>query len=402
MSETINFILETNEKLFKLAIKYGYKKIINHAIGSEDKKKEPWKYIFLSNIPIDDEFPLVTIREKENESFNQREKDLINAYINGIRACLEVLHSHGNKFKVYNLINEQDYEVISVKKNLFSSAKQARSNFIHSEIIFFEDNYYLNAPLEIFSEKIQALNYVYELLTNMPEVLYTDNDAKKQQTDALITKVHNYFQEIFSADPVYIAGNDIKKFTETFFKSLDSKTPKEVKTLKNFAVDISDRDYSKDNNDTLVGVFTTETGGLYHAYEYDVFTQIYKSKNYKSIDNYQDCILGYFLEEELFYPVASIQKFYNDYEDKKKFKKITQEILSEIMESGMALIDQSLEIENWELIEHFKAFKGYDPNRRDISEVMLPYISKSVEEYMAMQNKLYSMIGTFLDYNKFI
>ncbi len=101
-----------------------------------------------------------------------------------------------------------------------------------------------------------------------------------------------------------------------------------------------------------------------------------------------------------FFPVAAILRLYDGYKDKKKFKKITSEILSEIMNSRMTLIDPTIGLENWDLMKIFKTFKNYDPDGRDISNKTLPYISKSVKDFWEVQTKMYDNMSKLFDFEK--
>ena len=399
MTETVKFIQETNDKFFDLAIKYGYKKKFNKFIEPEGRKNEQWKYHLLANVGIDEDFPLSNILKKESENFTQREKDLIAAYINKIPGCVEVMSCEDSHLKIYNLINEKEYDVVSIKK-LFSSDEEAVSQFIKSVIILFEGKYYLNEPLEVVSQRFRALNYVYDVLSEAPDFLFLDNDIKKQQTDVAITKINDDFRKIFDTDLIYISVNDEDNFLEKFFDYVESGDKNLVETLNNFTVDLSSRDYSEDIEDEVIGVFPTKTGGIYYAFRYDVLSKIYFSPDYKDIYDYKECILDYFLEEMSFFPVAAILKLYDSYKDKEKFKKITSEILSEIMTSRMTLIDPNLGLENWDLMKIFKIFKNYDPDSRDISNKTLPYISKSVKEFVEIQSKMHENMSRLFDFEK--
>lgn len=103
-----------------------------------------------------------------------------------------------------------------------------------------------------------------------------------------------------------------------------------------------------------------------------------KKRISKSIPNYDNCIKYYFksiIYPNIDYPDPVIVKVYNETKNKDRFLKIAKEALN------------NSEIENAsfeELIEYYKEVK---PETRSFSQIMMPYISRTMKKVEVIQEK---------------
>lgn len=322
----------------------------------------------------------------------EQQKEILESIKNySYKGFFEVIQKTGEYLKLFSLFNEKEYIVYPFNK-MFVYRNVYKNNFIYGTLIKYLDKYYLLDSFAVQTDREKALNTVMIFIRQNPELIILDNPEKEKEVDAFIDKVYTKFVDVFGTDKVItneMNYYDIGKRFLDFVESGDAKfienihdlitPPKELMWFPEFSDDEEDEETQEEK---LLkydgGVIVDKKNGLYVIDGYGTFLEIFKREDYKSIPNYDNCIKYYFesiMYPNIDYPHPVIVKAYNETEDKDRFLKIVKEALD------------NPEVENASFEELIKYYKEVKPDTRNFSQIMMPYISKTMKEVEFIQEK---------------
>ena len=319
---------------------------------------------------------------KEKNKLDSAEKNVVNALQNAIDALFEVKSVKNNGFELYNLVNEKDYFAMPLVK-MSHLRGIYRGNYILSRIFPFEGSYYIIEIRDTYSslDKNKVLRYAVAKIIEQPENLYKDNDEKLQQVEAEIEKFTLKFQECFGTDEV-ITTNEyvdqlISDFNDYYFdETKDSESIKDlIKPIETYGyfkvpefsssydnyIESSMAGFSSHSSKYDVGVIFDKELGMYIVPFYGTICEILKSKDYKNIAGWDECLKTFMENDKI--PAKLVQRLADRYPK-------MLDILNEIYDS------------NRTLDEFLVDFKQDYLNKKIFSPTSVLYSSKSFGDLM--------------------
>lgn len=266
-------------------------------------------YIFERN--IDSKSILELFLEKTKKA-TKYARTIIKGLTSSVSSVFEVKKILKNGFELYNLVNEKTYTVISlVKMTHFRGV--GIGQYVIARIFEFEEEYYLLEISNVLAanQKEDAMRYAIAKIIQSPELVYKDNSQKQKEIEKQVKKLHKKFTECFETDELVTTNKLADELIGLFndYAESNKKIEKEeieekIQTLdeyKFFAVNEFNNSYENflenslggfsSHKDTYdVGIIFDEELGLSAVPFYKTFCKVFESKDYKQIENYEQCV----------------------------------------------------------------------------------------------------------------
>jgi len=363
------------------------KKITTHA----ELQSELLPYVFERKFENTDK-NIIDFYIEKNPSLSRDELKVLNGLNKSILSVFEIKKVLQNGFELYNLVNEKTYSALTLVKMVHFRGVTS-GQFLVGRIFPLQDEYYLIEVDNIYPAK--SMDYAYKLAVmkqlENPELLYKDNEEKLAEIQNVIDDMTVKFNEYFGNDEFittteYVDDllgyfNDyVENPTSGINENIDDyiKLPEkfayfDVKEVTSGSADIMDtvaKGFASHEKIYDVGVVFDTSIGLLVLPFYGTFKEIFKIKDYKSIEGYKECILNYFNSEKV--PPLPIRRAYNENPD--NFKKIVSEVFE---------LDNEIDIEDL-----LHKYKGDYFTKRKFSSPTVLYSSKAFSTLMECADKI--------------
>lgn len=322
---------------------------------------------------------IIDIYLQKNKNLPDEDKKILKNFKNSVNSVFEIKKMLKDGFEMYNLVNEKDYTV----KNLISSVNYrgvGQGNYFTCRLVPYENEYYLIVLTTVSgsSERHNALKLAVSMQAENPSLIYKDNRKKLKELEKIVRLLGIKFIEFFQSDEVITLNTSIDMLLDAFNNFTESgNKPEETEILIKLPEKYSYFDI-RQNTDPFdfaekketdkkydVGIVFDNVLGLQILPFYGTFRQIFKSRDYKSVDGYEACILDYFTNKKI--PPGTIQKVYDNQQNKEKFMQIVCEVLGEKEITIEALLNK-----------YKKDFTG----TKKFSSTTVLYASESFEKLM--------------------
>lgn len=338
MEELFNFV-QSNENI---------KQDFDEYVKTLNLKTEPEirasavSYIFERRLNDENE-TVLSLFSKEKKSLSKEQKKIVKAFQNNVDSVFEVKKVGKNGFEIESLINEKTYFAISMVK--MTHFRQIGSgDFILARIMEYENEYYM---LEIrdaikASEKQQVYKFAIAKILEEPQKAFLDNKDKQKEIEKSVTQMYNRFLKCFQDEEVITTNYKADKLIEFFNdnsrkKVIDENALKElVEPVESFGFfKINDYEFEYQNfieksmggfancqKKYDVGLICQKPSGFYAIPFLGTFEKIFELDDYKSIENYKDCIVSFLSNSKI--PLSLFERMNGKYPD---FVKRINEIL---------------------------------------------------------------------------
>lgn len=307
LGNIINFI-GTNEELQKDFNEYLSTIGLKNASSSQITA-EAIHYIFER---IFAEKSIMEIFIENNKNLDSESKNIANSLNNAWSSIFEIKKVLRNGFELYNLVNEKSYTVVSLSKmNSFRGI--GAEQFIIARIFEYENQDYLIQISNILgsNQKEEAMHYTIAKIVQNPELVYKDNQIKKEQIEKQIANLYEKFIDCFGKDEIITTNKFadnlmglFNDFSENNQKPNEEEIKANIQELENYKYfEIKDLNNSYENflensmggfsshSQTYdVGIIYDKELGLFAIPFYKTFCKIFASKDFKTIENYDKCI----------------------------------------------------------------------------------------------------------------
>lgn len=282
-------------------------------IGNNNINSAYFTYIFER---ILDGKSILTIYLENSLQISDEEKKIVKALMNSLSSIYEVKRVLQNGFELNNIINEKNYDVISLVK-MTSFRGIGCGQYVVARIFEYEKTHYL---LEISgvlpsSRRNDALRYSVAKIIRNPELVYRDNPRKQKEIEANVKEIYEKFMEFFSNDEVVTTNRFADDLIGAFndFAEGGEKIDflDKIKTLDNYKYfNVAEFNNSYDNflENSLGGfsshkeeydvaiIFDKELG-LYAVPFYETFNRAVE--NPEDVENAKQCV-EFFLQNDKF------------------------------------------------------------------------------------------------------
>lgn len=275
-------------------------------------------YIFERNINSKSILDIYAQKIKKSTKYIRA---ILKGLTSSVSSIFEVKRIYKNGFELYNLVNEKDYNVISlVKMTHFRGV--GIGMYVIARVFEFENEYYLLEISNVLAanKKDEAMRYAVAKIIHSPEIVYKDNHEKQKEIEKQVKKLHKKFMDCFEteeiittnklADDIIGMFNDFAESDETPSKEeIDEKT-KELDEYKFFDVSEFNNEYENFLENSLggfsshrelydVGIIFDKELGLSAIPFYKTFCSIFEAKDYKKIQNWGKCIEHFLLTDNI-------------------------------------------------------------------------------------------------------
>lgn len=266
-------------------------------------------YIFERNI---DSKSILDMFIEKTKKTTKYPRAIIKGLLTSVSSIFEVKKVLKNGFELYNLVNEKNYNVISLVKMTHFRGIGA-GQYVIARIFEFEDEYYLLEISNILAanQKEDAMRYAIAKIIQAPELVYKDNKEKEKAIEKQVKKLHKSFLECFNTDEIITTNkfaDDIIGIFNDFSESNEKPSPEEIEAKiikldehKFFQVKEFNNSYENFLENSLggfsshegtydVGIIFDEELGLSAVPFYKTFCEIFEQKDYTKIENYDKCL----------------------------------------------------------------------------------------------------------------
>ena len=257
--------------------------------------------------------PAKNIIELYNERGNSPKPIIAKSFLNTQYTIFKIKRLLKNGFKLYNLTNEKEYEVLSLTK-MTNFRGIGIGEFIVARIFQLENEYYLIGIDNILSstQEEDATRYAVVRILQAPWLVYQDNPEKEEEIKNTISETYQKFIDMYKTDEIITtnkyADNIIGQLSEEDFQedfNIDDAT-KPIETFKYFEIKELNNDYSNFIENSLggfssheetydVGIIIDKEFGLYTIPFYKTFCMIFEDE--EKVENKKECI-NYFLNND--------------------------------------------------------------------------------------------------------
>ena len=294
------------------------------------------KYIFERQI---DGKSIITLYEEKNPN---TQIDFVNAFKNNISGYFEIKKLHKNGFLLYNLLNEKEYDVISLVKMTNYRGIYA-GLYVNARIFKLDETYYMLEISDVYekSAKENILRYLVAKTIQEPESAYYDNPQKENDVKEHAKSTSCIFNKIFGKNEIITkneyADDILNILNECYENNLGPETEiskyiQEPDEYKYFKVSEFQNDYnnflenslggfSSHQNHYDVGIIANDNYGIYVMPFWGTINKIYSGE--KTIEGALECI-KYYLENDKI-PLFIIEILKNRYTN---FLEITNSYLN--------------------------------------------------------------------------
>ncbi|MDD3012960.1 MAG: SEC-C metal-binding domain-containing protein [Candidatus Gastranaerophilales bacterium] len=334
---------------------------------------------------------LIDVYIEKNPSLSQDELEVLNGLKKSILSIFEIKKVLNNGFELYNLVNEKEYNTLTLVKMVHFRGVTA-GQFVIGRIFPLKNENYLIEIDNVYPEKSQDQAYKFAVMKQLesPELLYMDNEVKLAEIQKTIDNMTDKFKEYFGKNEFLTTTEYVDDLLGSFNDYVENpdlssninlddyiKVPEQfayydVREVTSGSFDIMDtvsKGFASHEKVYDVGVIFDSSMGLLVLPFYGTFMEIFRTEDPKSIEGFKDCILNYFNSERV--PPLPIMNAYN--ENPEKFKKIVSEVLE---------LDHEINIEK--LLHEYKS--EYFAKRRFSSPTVL-YSSKAFSVLMENADK---------------
>lgn len=271
--------------------------------------------------------PAKNIIEQYNERAEVKQEKIAKSFLNTQYSIFEVKRLLKNGFKLYNLTNEKEYEVLSLTK-MTNFRGIGIGNYIVARIFNLEDEYYLISIDNVLSstQKEEAIRYAVMRIVQAPWLVYQDNSEKEEVIKQHITETYDKFMNLYGSDEVIttneFADNIIGQLSDDEavedFKAEDHIKPineykffeiKELNNNFNNFIENSMGGFSSHGKTYDVGILMDKEYGLYSIPFYKTFSMIFE--NAEVVENRKKCV-EFFLNNDSISPNI-LKKFADKY-----------------------------------------------------------------------------------------
>lgn len=252
----------------------------------------------------------------ENSKHSASSKKIVKALMNSISSIFEIKRVLQNGFEFNNIINEKNYNVVSLVK-MTAFRGMGAGQYVVARIFKFDNSYYL---LEISgvlpsSKRDDALRYSVAKIIQNPELVYLDNPEKQQEIEVNIEAIYNKFIEFFGKDEIVTTNkfaDDVIGMFNDFAEGGDKNDFSDKIVLpenyKYFNVSEFNNSYDNFLENSLggfsshkevydVGIVYDRELGLYAVPFYETFNKIFEAP--EKIENAKECV-EFFLNNDKF------------------------------------------------------------------------------------------------------
>ena len=272
-----------------------------------------FNYIFERNL---DKKSILALYLENTKKLSAVEKKIVRALMASISSIFEIKRVLQNGFELNNIINEKNYNVVSlVKMTAFRGIGSGQ--YVVARIFKFQDAYYL---LEISgvlpsSRRDDALRYSVAKIIQNPELVYFDNPEKQKEIEKDVKEIYDKFIEFFGTDEVVTTNkfaddligsfNDFAEGGEKVDFSDKIQTPDSFRffnvsefnnSYENF-LENSLGGFSSHKETYDVGIIYDKELGLYAVPFFETFNKVIENPD--SVENAKECV-EFFLENDKF------------------------------------------------------------------------------------------------------
>ena len=272
-----------------------------------------FNYIFERNL---DKKSILALYLENTKKLSAVEKKIVRALMASISSIFEIKRVLQNGFELNNIINEKNYNVVSlVKMTAFRGIGSGQ--YVVARIFKFQDAYYL---LEISgvlpsSRRDDALRYSVAKIIQNPELVYFDNPEKQKEIEKDVKEIYDKFIEFFGTDEVVTTNkfaddligsfNDFAEGGEKVEFSDKIQTPDSFRffnvsefnnSYENF-LENSLGGFSSHKETYDVGIIYDKELGLYAVPFFETFNKVIENPD--SVENAKECV-EFFLENDKF------------------------------------------------------------------------------------------------------
>lgn len=259
------------------------------------------------------------IMEHYLERGAKKEAEIAKALLSAQYSIFKIKRVLKNGFKLYNLINEKDYEVLSLTK-MTTFRGIGIGDFIVARIFKLQDEYYLIGMDNTLpaSQEDDANRYAVVRIVQSPWLVYQDNEEKETLIKNSIKETYQKFINMYKTDEIITTN----KYADTIIGNISedennqpldlAEATKPLEEYKFFEVKELNNEYNNFIENSLsgfsshseiydVGIIADEEYGLYTIPFYKTFCNILENKEIKNIkkcveyflnnDSVSDCIL---------------------------------------------------------------------------------------------------------------
>ncbi len=266
-------------------------------------------YIFERNINSKSVLDLFLEQAKKTTKYA---RTIIKGLTSSVSSIFEIKKILKNGFELYNLVNEKNYQVISlVKMTHFRGI--GIGQYVVARVFEFEGEYYLLEISNVLAanQKDDAMRYAIAKIIQTPEMVYKDNKEKQKEIEKQVKKLYKKFIECFECDEIITTNkfaDDIigifNDYAETKKKPSEEEVKEKIEELEEYKFfNVSEFNNSYENflenslggfsshKETYdVGIIFDEELGLSAIPFYKTFCKIFEEKKPETIENYQECI----------------------------------------------------------------------------------------------------------------
>ena len=319
-------------------VKPDFEEYIRTVSGAMNPQAAYFNYIFERNLNSKN---IPQLYVENTKKLSASSKKIAEALAKSISSVFEVRKILKNGFSLYNIINEKTYEVTSLVK-MTSFRGVGGGQFVIARIFEYKKEFYLLEISGVLSaaRKDDALRFAVAKIIENPELVYLDNPEKLKEIEQDIKNIHEKFMEYFGSEEVITTNryadnligifNDFAEGGEKADYSEFVKLPDEYKyfnvsefnnSYDNF-LENSLGGFSSHNDEYDVGVIFDAELGMYAVPFYGTFNQIFESKDYTKITNYDKCVEYFFTNDK--FSANLIKRVANKH---KNFVKVVNEIM---------------------------------------------------------------------------
>ena len=284
---------------------------------------------------------------EENQDLNETEKEIVNGLNETISSIFEIKRRLKNGFELYNYVNEKTYTVIPLVK-MTQLSEVFPGQYALIRIFKFKNDYYMLEISDLIPsyEKDYAMNIAVAKIIEKPEDLYFDNPDKFEEVKTYVNKTIKAFKEFFGKDEIVTTNKKIDFLIELFNSYLETQNEElkkqipdyieEIMSLRYFEVreftnsyenflEKSSKGFSAHNEIYDIGYICDEKSGIYIIPFWATLCKIFNSKDYKTIENYKECVETFIKNDKI--PLSILEKLKS--KSGKDFDSRLKEILNE-------------------------------------------------------------------------
>lgn len=306
LKEIFNFIKQDNE------INSDFSEYLN-TIGASNLTSTQMEKLFIPY--IFERYigkPAKNIIELFNEKYTSHKPEIAKSLLNSQYTIFQIKRLLKNGFKLYNMTNEKEYEVISLTK-MTTFRGLGIGNFIIARIFNIKDEYYLIGIDNVISpsQEEDAKRYAIAKIVQAPWLVYQDNLEKEEQIKQTVSDIYNKFLELYKTDEVITinthADNIVGQLSED--EAVENFKPEEhIKPVNNYKffevkeldnnynnfIENSVKGFSSHKEEYDVGIIMDKEFGVYTIPFYKTFCAIFEGEK---VENKSECI-KYFLNND--------------------------------------------------------------------------------------------------------